>query len=88
MLFTPWIIRLLSAVLLTCLMPLNISAGSSRAVPSETFPVKPTTDPAHAESVILFVLEGIGEDSPKVGPMPVLNRLVKAGAVPDRQGVT
>ena len=84
---TRWVIFMLS-VLLTCWITFSASAGSSRAVPSETSPEKLTTDSVYAGSVILFVLEGIGEDPPKVGPMPVLNRLVKAGAVPDRQGVT
>ncbi|ALA59375.1 alkaline phosphatase family protein [Nitrospira moscoviensis] len=80
MLFTSRVICLLTAVLLTWSISLSASADSPRGVQSETSPVKPTTDSAHAESVILFVLEGIGQDSPKAGPMPVLNRLVKGGA--------
>ncbi|MEW6543696.1 MAG: alkaline phosphatase family protein [Nitrospirota bacterium] len=34
-----------------------------------------------AEHVILFVLEGVGQESPKAGPMPTLARLVKEGSV-------
>jgi hypothetical protein len=36
---------------------------------------------APSEHVILFVLEGFGQDSLKGGTMPTLNRLVKEGAV-------
>ncbi len=67
-------------ILLTCWIPFSASAGSLRGVQSETSPVKPTTDSAYAESVILFVLEGIGQGSLRAGPMPALNRLVKVGA--------
>jgi len=70
----------LPLVLLTCWLPFNASAGPPRDVQPTTSPMKPDTDSAYAESVILFVLEGIDQDSLKVGPMPVLNRLVKAGA--------
>ena len=45
-------------------------AGEAAAPPS------PTT-----EHVILFVLEGFGEDSLKSGAMPVLSKLIKEGAV-------
>ena len=34
-----------------------------------------------AEHVILFVLEGVGQEAIKAGPMPVLGRFVKEGAV-------
>lgn len=68
-------------VLSACWIPFSASAGSSRGVPSETSPVKATTGSAYAESVILFVLEGIGQASPDAGPMPVVSRLVKEGAV-------
>lgn len=80
MFFIPRIICLLAAALLTCWIPFNVSAGSSPVVPSESSSGKPTTESAYAESVILFVLEGIGQDSLKAGPMPVLNRLVKEGS--------
>jgi hypothetical protein len=80
MFFIPRIICLLSAVLLTWSIPFNVSAGVSRAVPSEMSPVSATSGSAYAESVILFVLEGIGPDSLKVGPMPLLTRLVKEGS--------
>jgi arylsulfatase A-like enzyme len=43
-------------------------------------PMTPTTGFTYAESAILFVLEGMGKDAPKLGPMPVLKRLAKEGA--------
>ncbi|HWI68415.1 MAG TPA: alkaline phosphatase family protein, partial [Nitrospiraceae bacterium] len=36
---------------------------------------------APTEYVILFVLEGFGQDSLKSGAMPTLSRLIKKGAV-------
>ncbi len=39
----------------------------------------PTTGPA--EHVILIVLEGVGRDGLKAGPMPTLSRLVREGSV-------
>ncbi len=45
-------------------------------------PVKgPATPPVSPEHVILFVLEGFGQDSLKGGTMPHLGKLVKDGAV-------
>jgi len=40
-----------------------------------------TASPAPTEHVILFVLEGFGQDSLKGGTMPSLSKLVKEGAV-------
>ncbi len=37
--------------------------------------------PDPADRVILFVLEGVGPDAPKAGPMPVLSRFVTEGSV-------
>lgn len=42
-------------------------------------PLPPSTSPT--EHVILFVLEGVGQDSVKGGTMPVLNKLITDGAV-------
>jgi len=39
-----------------------------------------SSGPAPIEHVILFVLEGIGQDGIKSGPMPTLGRFVKEGA--------
>ncbi len=74
------IIFMLSTLLLTSTIPFSAFAGSSRAVPSEASPVKPIPGSAYAESVILFVLEGLGQDSSKAGPMPVLGHMVREGA--------
>lgn len=49
------------------------------AVPSST-PKMSESLPATPEHVILFVLEGFGQDSLKGGTMPVLSKLVKDGA--------
>lgn len=38
-------------------------------------------DPVQPEYVVLFVLEGFGQDSLKAGAMPVVSRLVKNGSV-------
>lgn len=70
----------LQLLLLTCVNFFNASAGSLPDVQSQTSPMKFTTDSTYAKSVILFVLEGISEDSLHIGPMPVLSRLVKTGA--------
>ncbi len=74
------VILLLILLGLSSLMvaPLALARGAS--------PVPPPSEPGResqvaAEHVILFVLEGIGQDSLKAGPMPVLSRLVKGGAV-------
>jgi predicted AlkP superfamily pyrophosphatase or phosphodiesterase len=44
-------------------------------------PVQPPKTEAISEHVILFVLEGVGQEAIKTGPMPVLGRFVKEGAV-------
>jgi hypothetical protein len=43
--------------------------------------VKPIPNPVYAESVILFVLEGIGQDSLKAGPCRVLVSTGQAAAL-------
>ena len=49
------------------------------AVPSST-PKASEPSQGAPEHVILFVLEGFGQDSLKGGTMPVLSKLVKDGA--------
>lgn len=41
----------------------------------------PPVAPVYPEYVVLFVLEGFGQESLKTGPMPVVSKLVKNGAV-------
>jgi len=62
--------------------------GSVMAVTSPGSPVAQApsatasaTTGAQAEQVVLFVLEGIGQESLKGGSMPVFSRLVKEGSV-------
>lgn len=70
----------LLALLLTCWIPFSASTGSPRSAQSKASLTQPITDSAYAESVILFVLEGIDQNSLKAGPMPVLNRLTAEGS--------
>src|SRR6187455_222103 len=61
---------------------LTLVIGSSAATMSSTSAVDkgiPTSPPT--EHVILFVLEGFGQNSLKGGTMPTVSRLVKEGAV-------
>ena len=55
-----------------------LSVGLATADPQKT-PKVPTSPPT--ERVILFVLEGFGQDSLKGGTMPTLSKLVKDGSV-------
>ncbi len=57
---------------------LGASSGAATPAPptGNTIPSSPPT-----EHVILFVLEGFGQDSLKGGAMPTLSRLIKEGAV-------
>jgi hypothetical protein len=50
---------------------ITVAAKGSKTVPAGTL----------AEHVILFVLEGVGQEALKAGPMPVLSRFVKEGSV-------
>jgi arylsulfatase A-like enzyme len=52
-------------------------AGTSDAKPSQPRP----TASGPAEHVVLFVMEGVTQDSLKTGPMPAVGRLAKEGAV-------
>jgi hypothetical protein len=71
-------VRAILSVLLSflCTGPsLNIALAVAPASSHETSTTSPT------EYVILFVLEGFGQDSLKGGTMPTMSRLIKQGAV-------
>ena len=72
-----WSIRILAiALLFLCLLlPRDAAVG---ALPASSESASPTTP---SEYVILFVLEGFGQDSLKGGTMPTLSRLIKEGSV-------
>lgn len=67
----------LSLVVTLFLLPYQPSAYAAR----DTSAVAPSGAAAPTEHVILFVLEGLGQESLKNGAMPVLSTLVKDGAV-------
>jgi hypothetical protein len=70
-----WSIRMMAVPLFfLCLV---LPRGTALAVVSA--PASASTTPT--EHVILFVLEGFGQDSLKGGRMPTLSRLIKEGAV-------
>ena len=73
-----WSIRMLAvSVFFLCLLPWS---GTTGAAASATAPASM----AQTEHVILFVLEGFGQNSLKGGTMPTLSRLIKEG---DRKSV-
>jgi len=59
------------------MLGLALSEDAAAATVSTSAP----SSPAQTEHVILFVLEGFGQDSLKGGTMPTLSRLIKQGAV-------
>lgn len=60
----------------------GLAAASSPPSPIPATREVPSVAPVNqAESVILVVLEGVGQESVKGGSMPVLSRLVKEGSV-------
>jgi len=65
-------------IALGAMLPLLANAVPAGA---EKRPPAPVPAPDNAEHVILFVLEGVGQEAIKAGPMPVLGRFVKEGAV-------
>ena len=70
-----WSIWILAVFLFfLCLVPPKDVAVAAVSVPASSSTVP-------SEHVILFVLEGFGQDSLKGGTMPTLSRLVKEGAV-------
>ena len=72
-----WSIRILAIALvfLCLLLPRDAAVG---ALPASSESASPTTP---SEYVILFVLEGFGQNSLKGGTMPTLSRLIKEGSV-------
>lgn len=70
-----WSIRILAVSF--CFLALVLSRDA--AVATVSMPAPAPTAPT--EYVILFVLEGFGQDSLKNGAMPTLSRLIKKGAV-------
>ena len=70
-----WSIR----ILITSWFSLCVLFQSGAAV--ATVPATTPTVPVQTEHVILFVLEGFGQDSLKGGTMPTLSRLIKDGSV-------
>jgi hypothetical protein len=58
-------------------------AGASFSVTLTAAPASspPASASSQAEYVILYVLEGFGQDSLKGGSMPTVSRLIKQGAV-------
>ncbi len=73
MMFRQWITTLVMGGL--------VLAGTVEALAASQPTAPAPTPDAAAEHVILVVLEGVGQDAIKAGPMPVLGRLVKEGAV-------
>ena len=72
-----WSIRILAVSLffLCLVLPKDAAVATVSASAESSLPTVPT------EYVILFVLEGFGQDSLKGGTMPTLSRLIKEGAV-------
>ena len=58
---------------------LFLAGSQSLGAPAKQSLPRPSPE-AQAEHVILFVLEGVGQDAIKTGPMPVLGRFAKEGA--------
>lgn len=67
-------------ILLLVGMGMNVSL-SEAAQPQSGNSLLPAKPPLYSEYVILFVLEGVGKNSLQAGPMPLLQRFVKEGAV-------
>ena len=73
----------LFALTALCLgLAMAATAPSTVEAKKKTAPAPAPTSvaPGQPEHIILFVVEGIGQDSVKLGPMPTLNRLIKEGA--------
>jgi hypothetical protein len=68
--------RMMRAVTALIVMGLCAPVASSTAEPAQ-----PAASTAPTDYVILFVLEGVEQSALKAGPMPVLARFVKEGAV-------
>ena len=70
-----WSIRILAVSLFFLCLVLPRDAAVATVSAPAPVSMAPT------EHVILFVLEGFGQDSLKGGTMPTLSRLIKEGAV-------
>ena len=70
--------KTMSFVIAVLLISASIWAAMTQPVPAVSSTSSEQTAPDH---VILFVLEGVDQPALKTGPMPVLGRLVKDGAV-------
>lgn len=70
--------KTVSFVIALLLTGLSVSPAMAHAVPATRSTSSEQTVPEH---VILFVLEGVDQPALKAGSMPVLERLVKDGAV-------
>ncbi|MEQ1795161.1 MAG: alkaline phosphatase family protein [Nitrospira sp.] len=71
--------RILTLIVGLSVLGLEMLAGPAGAVPS-SMPKSSAPSQGAPEHVILFVLEGFGQDSLKGGTMPTLSKLVKDGA--------
>jgi len=73
----------MSLLLVTLLPPASVMAVTSSGSPVAQAPsaTASATTGTQAEQVVLFVLEGIGQESLRGGSMPVFSRLVKEGSV-------
>jgi hypothetical protein len=58
---------------------LVLMASSSLGAPTKSLPPTPSPE-GEVVHVILFVLEGVGQEAVKEGPMPVLSRFIKDGS--------
>ena len=74
-----WVLGLILAGVVFIGMPSAEAKRPAAAPESKGQSATPSTGPA--EHVILIVLEGVGQDGLKAGPMPTLSRLVKEGSV-------
>ena len=73
----------MSLLLVTLLPPASVMAVTPSGSPVAQAPsaTASATTGTQAEQVVLFVLEGIGQESLRGGSMPVFSRLVKEGSV-------
>lgn len=71
--------RILTLIVGLSVLGLEVLAGPAGAVPS-SMPKAGEPSQGAPEHVILFVLEGLGQDSLKGGTMPTLSKLAKDGA--------
>jgi predicted AlkP superfamily pyrophosphatase or phosphodiesterase len=70
--------KMVSLLIVLLLTGVPVSTATAQTISTAT---GSASGPTVAEHVILFVLEGVDQRALKAGPMPVLSRLVKEGAV-------